>query len=83
VAKKKHPHLLLKPLLLHLPHLLLTLLHLPHLLLPLPLHLLKRRSNFFCFQKMPPSGGFFLSATKVKQSIVHQWVNEPNAKACR
>ena len=81
MAKKKHPHLLLKPLLLHLPHLLLTLLH---LLLPLPLHLLKRRSNFFCFQKKCHLRvAFFLSATKVKQSIVHQWVNEPNAKACR
>jgi len=61
VAKKKHPHLLLKLLLLHLllPLLLLTLplLLLPQLLLP---HLLKRRSNFFCFRKTPPSGGFFL-----------------------
>jgi hypothetical protein len=56
VAKKKHPHLLLKLL---LPHLLL-----PLLLLTLPLlllHLLKRRSNFFCFRKTPPSGGFFLA----------------------
>jgi hypothetical protein len=65
VAKKKPlPHLPL------LPHLLLKLLPLlPHLLLLLPtlllLHLLPllpaRRSNFFCFRKMPPSGGFFLS----------------------
>jgi hypothetical protein len=63
VAKKKHPHLLLKLLLLLLPLLLLLLLTLPLLLLPqllLP-HLLKRRSNFFCFRKMPPSGGFFLA----------------------
>jgi hypothetical protein len=66
VAKKKPlphlpllPHLLLKLLLLHL------LLHLLLLLLPtlLLLHLLPllpaRRSNFFCFRKMPPPGGFF------------------------
>jgi len=66
VAKKKPlpnlpllPHLLLKLLPL-LPHLLLllppTLLHPLHLLPLLP----ARRSNFFCFRKMPPSGGFFL-----------------------
>jgi len=64
VKKKPLPHLLLKLLLL-LPHLLLKLLLLlPHLL-PTLLHLLPllpaRRSNFFCFRKMPPSGGFFLS----------------------
>jgi len=58
VAKKKHQLLLLllllKPLPLHLlPLLLLQLLKL------LLLHLLARRSNFFCFPKMPPSGGFF------------------------
>jgi hypothetical protein len=60
VAKKKHPHLLLKLL---LPHLLLPLLllTLPLLLPLLLLHLLKRRSNFFCFRKTPPSGGFFLA----------------------
>ena len=58
MAKKKHPHLLLKLL---LPHLLLPLLllTLPLLLPLLLLHLLKRRSNFFCFRKTPPSGGLF------------------------
>jgi hypothetical protein len=52
-------HLLLKLLLLRL-HLLLP--HLPKHLLLLP-HLLPkaRRSNFFCFDQKPPSGGFFLS----------------------
>jgi hypothetical protein len=72
VAKKKHPHLLLKPLLLHLPHLLLTLLH---LLLPLPLHLLKRRSNFFCFQKNATFGWLFFVCHKgeaVNRSSVGQ-----------
>jgi hypothetical protein len=65
VAKKKPLphllpllHLLLKLLLLH-PHLLLHPLLTLLLLHLLPL-LLARRSNFFCFQKMPPSGGFFL-----------------------
>jgi hypothetical protein len=69
VAKKKPlPHLL--PLLHLLLKLLLPLLPLPllllHLLLThLLLHLLPllpaRRSNFFCFPKMPPSGGFFFA----------------------
>jgi hypothetical protein len=66
VAKKKHQllllllHLLLKLLPLHL------LLLLPLLLLKLlPLLLLARRSNFFCFKKMPPSGGFFLPVIRL------------------
>jgi hypothetical protein len=72
VAKKKHPHLLLKPLLLHLPHLLLTL---PHLLLHLLLPLLKRRSNFFCFQKNATFGWLFFVCHKgeaVNRSSVGQ-----------
>jgi len=67
VAKKKHLHLLLKLLLLHLllPLLLLTL---PLLLLHPLLHLLKRRSNFFCFRKNATLGWLFFACVRCESA---------------
>jgi hypothetical protein len=67
VAKKKHQLLLLKLLLLHqlmLLHLLIPLL----LLLPLPPHLLKRRSNFFCFRKNATLGWLFFACVRCESA---------------